>query len=487
MKMNAGAFGENFPYTNFHDLNMDWIIKIVKKFLDDYSNIETTLTEGIEELEEKATELETLLQQWYDTHSDDIANQLADALEALQQWYTDHEQSLYDYIVEQVGEQLSEQYDSENVIFDNIPTQANNIPHTVSSKGIFDAIHRRRMIVCGDSYLMDYEYNWGMYLKASLNIPDGDFYYGGLSGAGFLSAPGTTEISNGFLTGISAISESVTSPETITDIVLCGGLNDSSYDPTAFPQTEFNNNVEAFLQYCKTHYPIARIWIGYCGNAYDSGSDYIGTRTIDNRLYAIDRYSSIYSNVPVSINTDIWKVFTLDFNMFNTTDWLHPNSLGSMKIAMAIKSWLTGSPTIIKNGNGRISRSIGNDITSGLSQQPYYGKVDNGYLTLNINNWYEQNGYRYDYLGALNTQYTPGSDIHVSTISSGNFLFIKPFKTIVPMCYGNIPTQTYCSAILTFTGNKILIQPLTTTAIPANTNIFIASNQTITIPPEYYV
>ena len=26
--MNGGAFGENFPYSNFHDLNMDWIIKI---------------------------------------------------------------------------------------------------------------------------------------------------------------------------------------------------------------------------------------------------------------------------------------------------------------------------------------------------------------------------------------------------------------------------------------------------------------------------
>ena len=28
--MNMGAFGENFPYTNFHDLNLDWILRVIK-------------------------------------------------------------------------------------------------------------------------------------------------------------------------------------------------------------------------------------------------------------------------------------------------------------------------------------------------------------------------------------------------------------------------------------------------------------------------
>ena len=29
----------NFPYTNFHELNLDWIIKVVKEFLDKYTNM----------------------------------------------------------------------------------------------------------------------------------------------------------------------------------------------------------------------------------------------------------------------------------------------------------------------------------------------------------------------------------------------------------------------------------------------------------------
>jgi len=89
--MNTGAFGEGFPYTNFHELNMDWIIKIAKDFLDQYSTIQETLNEGLQSLEnatssgitsleEKKTELEGLLNAWYNTHSEDIAGQLATAL-----------------------------------------------------------------------------------------------------------------------------------------------------------------------------------------------------------------------------------------------------------------------------------------------------------------------------------------------------------------------------------------------------------------------
>lgn len=78
--MNNGAFGENFPYSNFHDLNMDWIIKIAKDFLDQYTHIQETIDNGLDALDEKATNLEALLQDWYDTHSEDIANQLASAL-----------------------------------------------------------------------------------------------------------------------------------------------------------------------------------------------------------------------------------------------------------------------------------------------------------------------------------------------------------------------------------------------------------------------
>ncbi|MBQ1294114.1 MAG: hypothetical protein IIY21_08755, partial [Clostridiales bacterium] len=80
MPNNIGAFGENFPYANQHDMNMDWVIKIAKDFLDKYSTLEQTLDEGQETLANLATQLEGQLNQWYETHSDDIANQLTQSL-----------------------------------------------------------------------------------------------------------------------------------------------------------------------------------------------------------------------------------------------------------------------------------------------------------------------------------------------------------------------------------------------------------------------
>lgn len=77
--------GNKFPYSNFHELNLDWIIEIAKNFLDQYSHIQETISTGLDDLNAKATELEGLLQAWYDTHSEDIANELANSVLELEQ------------------------------------------------------------------------------------------------------------------------------------------------------------------------------------------------------------------------------------------------------------------------------------------------------------------------------------------------------------------------------------------------------------------
>lgn len=71
---------EQFPYADMQQLNLDWIIKIAKDFLDQYTTIQTTITTGLEDITSTAERLENLLNEWYDTHSQDIADQLADAL-----------------------------------------------------------------------------------------------------------------------------------------------------------------------------------------------------------------------------------------------------------------------------------------------------------------------------------------------------------------------------------------------------------------------
>lgn len=115
--MNNGAFGENFPYSNFHDLNMDWIIKIAKDFLDQYTHIEETITNGESSLNEKIQmglfqldgkrdQILNLLDTWYTTHSNDIANELASALAEMQTTLTQLENSFNTFATTRTNEAI---------------------------------------------------------------------------------------------------------------------------------------------------------------------------------------------------------------------------------------------------------------------------------------------------------------------------------------------------------------------------------------------
>ena len=109
------AMFENFPYTDMHNLNLDWIIKIAKDFLDQYTHIQQLIADGeqslqdltasgLEQLQDKADALEAALNAWYNEHSEDIANQLADALSDLNAWYNEHSED----IVDQLADALSD-------------------------------------------------------------------------------------------------------------------------------------------------------------------------------------------------------------------------------------------------------------------------------------------------------------------------------------------------------------------------------------------
>lgn len=121
--MNNGAFGENFPYSNFHDLNMDWIIKIAKDFLDQYTHIQDTIDSGLTALQEKADTLETALQAWYDEHSEDIADQLASALSDLNDWYTEHSADIADELADALAD-LNDWYTTHQGYLDQYVTDS---------------------------------------------------------------------------------------------------------------------------------------------------------------------------------------------------------------------------------------------------------------------------------------------------------------------------------------------------------------------------
>lgn len=60
---------ENFPYTNFHDLNLDWIVKLMKEI----SDAEGKQNEDISSLKQRVTETE----KWIDNFDPYLIQKIA--------------------------------------------------------------------------------------------------------------------------------------------------------------------------------------------------------------------------------------------------------------------------------------------------------------------------------------------------------------------------------------------------------------------------
>lgn len=134
--MNNGAFGENFPYSNFHDLNMDWVLQVVKDFLDKYSTLIETIDTGKEEITTLYNELETRLNEWYETHSEDIAQELVHALENLNTAVTNKFADFNDDVNTRVEQAIASIPQDYSQLSEKVNTIDSNIKEKVNIDGI---------------------------------------------------------------------------------------------------------------------------------------------------------------------------------------------------------------------------------------------------------------------------------------------------------------------------------------------------------------
>ena len=182
--MSIGAFGENYPYTNFHDLNLDWIIKTMR----------------------------------------DIANQL----ESFTQTAAAAEQNINNTATTAIASIEEEKDDAIREIQDTITG--------------FSVKHR--MIVISDSYGGRVDAggrNVLQLVQLYLNIPNADYYSSYVPGAAFAHQ----YTSGKFITQLQAAT--ISDPDTVTDIVVICGANDANYyiQDTATAIAQFYNYAKA--------------------------------------------------------------------------------------------------------------------------------------------------------------------------------------------------------------------------------------------------
>lgn len=190
----------------------------------------------------------------------------------------------------------------------------------------------------------------------------------------------------------------------ITDIVVCGGLNDSiSSDPSDYTTTL--NGMEAFNTYVKANYPNANVSLGYIGNGNDTAPD-ISTRVYAARNECRREYYNRAGVLGWSILFNVEYALCSYVGLLGS-DGVHPSSGGSNAIVIAIAQALkNGMCDVISPQNTLAPAGNVGVVTSGDIKY----KMCNDRITIS-SRVFTINTY-------AGTQFTSGNAVCIATLSN---------------------------------------------------------------------
>lgn len=182
-------------------------------------------------------------------------------------------------------------------------------------------VKNRRFIVIGDSYC-DGTNSWIKSMQNYLGKNDTDYVKSYMGGTGF--AHGNKNFLN-LLQEVNA-----TNPNTITDIIVCGGANNYHEDTNTI--LNGTGGIQEFVSYAKSTYPNATVHIGFIG---------VNLNNNDNMPRAINAYKQCTKFGAKYLNN---VEFILPSYTLLQSDFIHPNEKGDYQLGVYItNAVLTGS------------------------------------------------------------------------------------------------------------------------------------------------
>lgn len=164
----------------------------------------------------------------------------------------------------------------------------------------------------------------------------------------------------------------IVNPDNIKTIICCGGTNDVN----AQSKAQVKNYVETFVNYCKSTYPNATIYIGMIGFFREINAVSSRSKILDNVLPAYQEcrdFGALYLN-------DVEYVMH-DYSYYRDT--VHPTSAGTSALASAIYQSLTTGHVEYKK-----SQALNFDITGSNVTQAniaWYDVIVNNMHTITMN------------------------------------------------------------------------------------------------------
>lgn len=196
---------------------------------------------------------------------------------------------------------------------------------------VINRLETRRFILIADSYGVGTSgggavSGWTSIFKTNLHLDDVNCYISQIGGSGFVGNVETT-----FENLLETVNAS--SPETITDIVCCGGWNDAD-DNVASITTAINS----FCDKAKTLYPNAKIHIGMVGASTDT-SPTRKKALFNNSLKA---YSGTLNESDYHYLENVENILRVNPNSYMSSDNIHPTLLGYQALAHGIIKAVNG-------------------------------------------------------------------------------------------------------------------------------------------------
>lgn len=226
------------------------------------------------------------------------------------------------------------------------------------------ALQKRKFVFIGDSYSdSETPVSIAYQCKQTMNLPDDRYYNFSKGGAAFLGTSKTYQAQ------IEEAAMTIDNKETISDIVIIGGHNETG------TVNEINSAMITFYNYATQVFPNTKIWIVMAGaNAANSSKRTQLITTLQAYFASIKAFAPLYTG---------WHLYTSD--SFLLEDKFHPSALGAIWQAKIICSALMGGETQIYSASTIKFVGAENMQASGLIQAIYNNDtVDIIFTPLNV-------------------------------------------------------------------------------------------------------
>lgn len=336
-------FWNKYPYTDMHELNLDWILAEIMKLHHDYDEFKAvnTITNA------GAWDITKQYQAWTvvsDNNAGYISLKPVPAGVAISN--TEYWGLIADY----------------NILITNLAARIAALENdTAPVVAEYNLRTNRKILFVGDSYsgTSHWSYKTGDLFGLSAGV---SYWVNAVGGEGFTIG----QDGNGFLDELVQFHNNASVPDDeITDIIVCGGANDALDDTVDIVQ-----GIEDFMDYATATFPNAKVYLGFIGAIINGGSE-VSTRTQKLLMKACYMYSTI---AKFGGHYLAGLEFTLHHNpSFLDAGGLHPTMTAGDALAKSIYNAVNGFNPINEWVEQTIVGSplLGSDTAKNFNRRDY--------------------------------------------------------------------------------------------------------------------